>query len=186
MQTKSLGTIGAMLLTACAGVQRKPLGHVDVAVIHPIVNTQVINTVTFGVEEGRLFASSPYNATQFDMAVINDEGCIRGSAFKGRIIDYCPVSKTPDENGVQHWRGRGWSGNNFFSTALRDGGRRLEIETPDHRAEIQLGETAADDEIRKHPGLLGLAFLNRMFPASKDEPGSDAEHREWNYVLSAR
>ena len=186
MQTKLLAAIGTILLAACAGVQRKPLGHVEVRVLHPIINTQVYDTISFGIEEGRLFASSPFNATQFDMAVINEEGCIRGSGAGTWIIDYCPASKALDESGAQHWRGRGISANRFFSTALRDGGRRLEIETPDHRAEIQLGESAADDEIRKHPALLGLAFSFQLFPASKDEPGSDAEHREWKYVLSAR
>jgi hypothetical protein len=170
------------LLAACA-TPRKDFGEITIKTDQPIVSAQRYDYVNFRVEAGRLLVGAPYSGTDFDLVVMED-GCLRGSSGDTQLY-YCPTSPEPDEHGVRHWRGVG-GGTAFFSTILREGGKFLEIESAMFRAEIELGSSPTDDEIRRHPELLGAAFSRGLFPASKDDPNSDASHREWKYVLSRK
>src|SRR5262245_43011396 len=166
-------TAALALLAACA-TTRKDFGEVTVKTEQPIVSTMRYDYVNFRVEAGRLLVGAPYTGTDFDLVVMPD-GCLRGSAGDKQLY-YCPTTPGPDENGVRHWRGVGGD-LGFFSTSLKDGGKTLEIESATLRAVIALNDSLADDEIRRHPELLGAAFQRGLFPASKDDPNSDSSHR---------
>jgi len=169
----------ALLAAGCAAA-RKDLGEVQVKTLRPMTSTQRFDYVNFHVEDGRLFVSSPNTPTDFDL-VAEADGCLRGSSGI-RQLHYCPVSLRPDADGTWHWRGV--NGDlTVFSTRLKDEGRVLEIGAVTYRAEVELGKSTADDEIRRHPGLMGAAFARGLFPSSKDEEGSDRDQHEWRYVL---
>jgi hypothetical protein len=168
-----------MAAAGCA-TARKDLGEVQVRTLRPIVSSQRYDYVNFRVQEGRVFISSPYTGTDFDLVAL-DDGCLRGNAGNAQL-HYCPASDKPDADGTRHWRSVG-GGRTFFSTLLRDEGRVLEIVAANFRAQIDLGNSPTDDEIRKRPELIAAAFARGLFPASKDEEGTDSLHREWKYTL---
>jgi len=175
----------ALLAIALAGAgcsaARKDLGEVQVKTLKPMTSTQRFDYVNFHLEEGRVFVSSPFTPVDFDLVAL-DDGCLRGNSGT-RQLYYCPVSQRPDEDGTYHWRSVG-SDLAAFSTKIKDGGRVLEIDATTFRAELELGRTPVDAQIRKHPGLIGAAFARGLFPASKDEEGSDSLHHEWKYVIA--
>ena len=175
-------TLCIALSFACA-TARKDLGEVQVRTFRPIVSAQRFDYSNFRIQEGRLFASSPYSPTDFDLSVM-DDGCLRGSA-KRRQLYYCAASGPTDPSVARLWKSVG-GGRTFFSTLLKDSGRVLEIEAANLRAEIELGNTPADAELRKHPELIGAAFARGLLPASKNEDGSDWFHKEWKYVLTQK
>jgi hypothetical protein len=166
---------------AGCGAVRKDLGEVQVKTLKPMTGSQRFDYVNFHVEEGRVFVSSPYTPVDFDLVAM-DDGCLRGSSGN-RQLHYCPVSVMPDADGTNHWRSVG-SDVMAFSTRIKNGGRILEIDATSFRAELELGKSPVDAEIRKHPALIGAAFARGLFPASKDEDGSDAVHHEWKYVIA--
>jgi hypothetical protein len=171
--------VSAFLAAGC-GAARKDLGEVQVKTLRPMTSTQFFDYANFHVQDRRVFASSPSSPLVFDL-VAEDDGCMRGSSGN-RQLHYCPVSLKPDADGTWHWRSV--TGDlTVFSTRLKDEGRVLEIGAVAYRAEVELGKSPADDEIRRHPGLIGAAFARGLFPGSKDEEGSDADQHEWKYVL---
>ena len=169
----------ALAATACSA-SRKDLGEIQVKTLTPQTSTQQFDYVNFHVEDGRVFVSSPYMPVDFDLVAM-DDGCLRGSSGQQQL-HYCPVSQKPDADGATHFRSVGRD-LEAFSTRFREDGRILEIDATSFRAEIELGKTKVDTEIRRHPGLIGAAFARGLFPASKDEEGSDSMHHEWKYVL---
>jgi hypothetical protein len=171
----------AIALAGAGCAARKDLGEIQVQTLKPMTSTQRFDYVNFHVEEGRVFVSSPYTPVDFDLVAL-DDGCLRGSSG-GEQLHYCPVSQRPDADGTNHFRSVGRD-LTAFSTRIKDGGRILEIEATSFRAELELGKSPADAEIRRHPGLIGAAFARGLFPASKDEEGSDDLHHEWKYVLT--
>jgi hypothetical protein len=169
----------ALAATAC-GAARKDLGEIQVKTLTPQTSAQRFDYVNFHVQAGRVFVSSPYSPTDFDLVAL-DDGCLRGSSGTQELY-YCPVSRRSTSEAT-NWRSVGRN-LEAFSTRLREGGRILEIDATSFRAEIELGRTPVDTEIRRHPGLIGAAFARGLFPASKDEEGSDSFHHEWKYVLT--
>ena len=165
---------------ACSG-SRKDLGEIQVKTLTPQTSAQRFDYVKFHIEDGRIFVSSPYMPTDFDLVAM-DDGCLRGSSGQQQLY-YCPVSQRPDADGATHFRSVGRDVE-AFATRFRDGGRILEIDATTFRAEIELGKSPVDAEIRRHPGLIGAAFARGLFPASRDEEGSDAFHHEWKFVLT--
>jgi hypothetical protein len=172
--------LAVQLCVAACSTGRKDLGEVQVKTLTPQTSTQRFDYVNFHIEDGRIFVSSPYMPVDFDLVAM-DDGCLRGSAGQQQL-HFCPVSQRPDADGATHFRSVGRD-LDAFSTRFREGGRILEIDATSFRAELELGKTKADIEIRRHPGLIGAAFARGLFPASKDEEGSDSEHHEWKYVL---
>ena len=173
--------LAVALAGAGCGAARKDLGELQVKTLKPMTSTQRFDYVNFHVEEGRIFVSSPYTPVDFDLVAL-DDGCLRGSSGT-RQLYYCLVSERPDADGTYHWRSVG-SDLAAFSTRIREGGRVLEIDATTFRAELELGKTVVDAQIRKYPGLLGAAFARGLFPASKDEESSDSLHHEWKYVIA--
>ena len=170
----------ALAGTGC-GAARKDLGEIQVKTLNPQTKSQRFDYVNFHVQDGRVFVSSPYSAIDFDLVAL-DDGCLRGSSGSQQL-HYCPVSQRSGPDAASHWRSV--SGDlAAFSTRVTDGGRVLEIDAVTFRAEIELGKSPVDAEIRRHPGLIGAAFARGLFPASKDEEGSDAFHHEWKFVLT--
>jgi len=165
---------------AACGSARKDLGEIQVKTLTPQTSTQRFDYVNFHIEDGRIFVSSPYMPVDFDLVAM-DDGCLRGSSGQEQL-QYCPVSQRPDADGATHFRSVGRD-LDAFSTRFRDGGRILEIDATTFRAELELGKSKADTEIRRHPGLIGAAFARGLFPASKDEEGSDSSYHQWKYVL---
>ena len=86
---------------ACA-TARKDLGEVQIRTPRPIVSAQRFDYVNFHVEEGRVFVSSPFTATDFDLVTM-DDGCLRGSSGRTQL-HYCPATNKPDADGTRHWR----------------------------------------------------------------------------------
>jgi hypothetical protein len=170
------------LAGAGCGAARKDLGEVQVKTLKPMTSTQRFDYVNFHVEEGRVFVSSPYTPVDFDLVAL-DDGCLRGSSGIQQL-HFCPVSQRPDADGTNHWRSVSGRDLTAFSTRIREGGRILEIDATSFRAELELGKSPVDAEIRRHPGLIGAAFARGLFPASKDEESSDALHHDWKYVLT--
>ena len=177
---RQLVIVAIALAAAGCGAARKDLGEVQVKTLRPMTATQQFNYVNFHVQEGRVFVSSPYTAVDFDLVAM-DDGCLRGSSRDNQLA-YCPVSVAPDADGISHWRSVGRE-MTAFSTQLKGGGRLLEIVATTFRAELELGKSPVDREIRRNPGLIGAAFAQGLFPASKDEEGSDSFQHEWKYVL---
>ena len=171
----------AIALAAVGCASRKDLGEIQVKTLTPQTTSQQFDYVNFHVEDGRMFVSSPHTPVDFDLVAM-DDGCLRGSSGTQQLY-FCPVSQRPDPDGTTHWRSVGRD-LDAFSTRFREGGRILEIEATSFRAELELGKTRIDTEIRRHPGLIGAAFARGLFPASKDEEGSDSLHHEWKYVLA--
>jgi hypothetical protein len=176
---RQLAIVAIALAAGCAAA-RKDLGEVQVKTLRPQTTTQQFDYVNFHLQEGRVFVGGPYTATDFDLVAM-DDGCLRGSSRDNQLA-YCPVSGTADPDGTWHWRSVGRE-LTAFSTQLRDGGRLLEIVATTFRAELELGKSPVDAEIRRNPGLIGAAFAQGLFPASKDEEGSDSYEHEWKYVL---
>jgi hypothetical protein len=172
--------IVAIALAAACSAARKDLGEVQVKTLRPQTAAQRFDYVNFHVQEGRVFVSSPYTPIDFDLVAM-DDGCLRGSSRDNQLA-YCPVSDAPDAEGIWHWRSVGREPM-AFSTRIKDGGRLLEIVATTFRAELELGKTPVDAEIRRNPGLIGAAFAQGLFPASKDEEGTDSYQHEWKYVL---
>jgi len=180
MKRLALLLVIPLLSVACAA-NRKDLG--EVRTNEPIISTQLFDYANFRVQEGRIFASSPSSPAAFDLSVM-DDGCLRGG-FNGGLY-FCATAPTADAEGIRHWRSVGGRRMVFFSTQLKDAGRILEIEAANLRAEIELGNSPADAEIRKHPELIAAAFARGLFPAAKSAEGSDWFHKEWKYVLTQR
>ena len=177
----SLPLLAIAVAAAGCGSSRKDLGEIQVKTLTPQTTSQQFDYVNFHVEDGRMFVSSPHTPVDFDLVAM-DDGCLRGSSGTQQLY-FCPVSQKPDPDGTTHWRSVGRD-LDAFSTRFREGGRILEIEATSFRAELELGKTRIDTEIRRHPGLIGAAFARGLFPASKDEEGSDSLHHEWKYVLA--
>jgi len=164
--------------TGCAG--RKDLGEIQVKTLNPQTGTQRFDYVNLHFQDGRVFVSSPFTPTDFDLVAF-DDGCLRGTSGMQQLY-YCPVSPGPDADGTTHFRSVGRD-LEAFSTRFKEGGRVLEIEATSFRAELELDKSPVDTEIRRHPGLIGAAFARGLFPAAKDEEGSDSSRHEWRYVV---
>jgi hypothetical protein len=165
---------------ACA-TPRKDLGGLQVQTLRPLTSTQLYDSTHFRIQEGRLFVVSPYAAEEFDIVEM-DDGCLRGSSRSQQLI-YCRVSDKPDADGTSHWRSVS-NEISVFSTVLKEDGRILEIVTTTYRAQIELGKTPAENEVRKRPELLAAAFARGLFPAAKDEEDGDSGYHEIKYVVT--
>jgi hypothetical protein len=156
----------ALALLVCAAAcatGRKDLGEVRVTSTPPLLPNQLIQDFTYRVEEGRIYMTSPGNATVFDIAE-EPGGCLRGTVQNSRNLrEVCRVPPTQgDPADVPRWKSQ--DSTLTFTAALSPDKSRVIVNAGLMRGEFVLGEGPAADELRKRPELLGAAFAFGYVP----------------------
>jgi len=137
---------------------RTDLGHIEV-IAEPWGNRFPF---TFHLQTQRIAMSSPGNSVSFDIALGSD-GCLHGAVAGQPLVDLCPTSAaSTDPPGSHRWRSADERGT--FSAVMSADGASLAIEAGRSRGLFELGEGPAVDELRRHPELLGIAFLFGPMP----------------------
>ncbi len=140
------------------------LGHVDILPVVPRLPTQVINRSTFHVQQNRFAMSAPGNSTNFDVS-LDGAGCLRGS-IGAALAEFCPASLARgDKPGSARWRST--SSVSTFAVQLSPDQNTLLVEAGRAHGVFALGQGGAIDQLRRHPEMLGLAFVAGLMPAAK-------------------
>ena len=168
----------ALSLCACA-TSRKDLGEVDVKSDPPLLNTQIITSYGFHVEEGRIFLTRPGRGGSFDFVLV-EGGCLRG-ILSQRLQEYCRKPSLPgDEPGTERWRNS--TSPSTFTTQVTPDGTVVEVEVGLNKVAFVVGDGPAAEELRKHPALLGLAVVFGQLPAANGK-AEDAT-RDFKFIVA--
>jgi hypothetical protein len=170
--------LAALALCACA-TPRRTFGEVDIKSNPPLLNAQLTTSFGFRVEEGRLLLTRPERGGGFDVA-LTGAGCVRGLLAE-HLQEYCPGKSLPeDPPDTVRWRSS--LSASSFTTRLLQWGAIVEVESGYNRVAFELPEGAAADELRRHPGLLGLAVAFGVLPAASGE--RDEAVRSYGFIVA--
>jgi hypothetical protein len=148
---------------------RKDSSHIKVTASPPLLPNQVITDFTFSVKDGHISMESPGNPSAFDLTEESD-GCVRGNVNKaGNLQEICRMPAADgDPPGLSRWKSA--TSTLVFTVRLNPDQSRILVDAGRSHGEFVLGTSAAADELRKRPELLGAAFAYGYVPQANATP----------------